>query len=93
MTEPVDNLNDRVAVSVPERPAYDVREVSPPGSPDEKVLLKMSLTSAAANLVTLAEGAEHGGNHASLSPYLTGIGAFVALMLLLWITTRFNRDR
>ncbi|QNP63264.1 hypothetical protein [Streptomyces genisteinicus] len=53
----------------------------------------MSLTSASANLVTLAEGAEHSGNHASLSPYLTGIGAFVALMLLLWITTRFNRDR
>jgi hypothetical protein len=54
----------------------------------------MSLTSAAAaNLVTLAEGAEHGGNHASLSPYVTGIGAFAVLMLLLWITTRFNRDR
>jgi hypothetical protein len=54
----------------------------------------MSLTSAAAaNLVTLAEGAEHGGNHASLNPYVTGIGAFAVLMLLLWITTRFNRDR
>ena len=36
---------------------------------------------------------EHGGNHESLSPYLTGGGAFVILMLLLWITTRFNRDR
>ncbi len=36
---------------------------------------------------------EHGGNHESLSPYVTGIGAFVILMLLLWITTRFNRDR
>ncbi|GGR40164.1 MULTISPECIES: hypothetical protein [Streptomyces] len=53
----------------------------------------MSLHSAAAHLVTLAEGAEHGGNHESLNPYLTGIGAFGALMLLLWITTRFNRDR
>jgi hypothetical protein len=53
----------------------------------------MSLTGTAANLVTLAEGAEHGGNHESLNPYVTGIGAFVALMLLLWITTRFNRDR
>ncbi|MEU3045124.1 MULTISPECIES: hypothetical protein [unclassified Streptomyces] len=52
----------------------------------------MSLTSAA-TLVTLAEGAEHGGNHQSLNPYVTGIGAFIALMLLLWITTRFNRDR
>ncbi|MFD3662945.1 hypothetical protein ACFWVF_20490 [Streptomyces sp. NPDC058659] len=54
----------------------------------------MSLHSTAANLVTLAEGAaEHGGNHDSLSPYLTGLGALGALLLLLWITTRFNRDR
>ncbi|WP_320783712.1 hypothetical protein [Streptomyces sp. CRN 30] len=54
----------------------------------------MSFHSTAAQLVTLAaEGEEHGGNHASLSPYLTGIGAFAVLMLLLWITTRFNRDR
>ncbi|KKD06266.1 MULTISPECIES: hypothetical protein [unclassified Streptomyces] len=54
----------------------------------------MSFHSAAAQLVTLAaEGEEHGGNHESLSPLLTGGGAFVALMLLLWITTRFNRDR
>ena len=29
----------------------------------------------------------------SLSPYLTGGGALLALFLLLWITTRFNRDR
>jgi hypothetical protein len=54
----------------------------------------MSLTgTAAAHLVTLAEGAEHGGNHQSLSPYLTGGGALFGLLLLLWITTRFNRDR
>ncbi|MFI9610804.1 hypothetical protein ACIHCM_03695 [Streptomyces sp. NPDC052023] len=54
----------------------------------------MSFHSAAAQLVTLAaEGEEHGGNHESLSPLLTGGGAFIALMLLLWITTRFNRDR
>ncbi|MGW1538806.1 hypothetical protein ACWCPM_00665 [Streptomyces sp. NPDC002309] len=54
----------------------------------------MSFHSAAAQLVTLAAGGEeHGGNHESLSPWLTGGGAFVALMLLLWITTRFNRDR
>ncbi len=55
----------------------------------------MSFHSTAAQLVTLAaEGEEHhGGNHASLNPYLTGIGAFVVLMLLLWVTTRFNRDR
>ncbi|MGP9020871.1 hypothetical protein [Streptomyces sp. CBMA152] len=53
----------------------------------------MSLHSTAANLVSLAEGTEHGGNHESLSPYVTGGGALVALLLLLWITTRFNRDR
>ncbi|MBT2675904.1 MULTISPECIES: hypothetical protein [unclassified Streptomyces] len=54
----------------------------------------MSFHSAAAQLVTLAaEGEEHGGNHESISPWLTGGGAFVILMLLLWITTRFNRDR
>ncbi|WP_217251882.1 hypothetical protein [Streptomyces sp. AC602_WCS936] len=55
----------------------------------------MSFHSTAAQIVTLAsEGGEgHGGNHESLSPYLTGIGAFVILMILLWITTRFNRDR
>ncbi|WP_460065543.1 hypothetical protein [Streptomyces sp. YKOK-I1] len=54
----------------------------------------MSLHSAAAQLVTLAaEGEEHGGNHESLNPLVTGGGAFIVLMLLLWITTRFNRDR
>ncbi|MET8484482.1 hypothetical protein [Streptomyces tendae] len=52
----------------------------------------MSLPLSAAQFVTLA-AEEHGGNHESLSPYVTGIGAFVILMLLLWITTRFNRDR
>ncbi|WP_037841021.1 hypothetical protein [Streptomyces sp. NRRL WC-3549] len=52
----------------------------------------MSLTNTAQHLVSLAEGGE-GGNHASLSPYVTGGGAFVVLILLLWITTRFNRDR
>lgn len=41
----------------------------------------------------LAEAGEHGGEHASLNPALTGGGALFALLLLLWITTRFNRDR
>ncbi|MFG2191604.1 hypothetical protein [Streptomyces sp. NPDC048639] len=54
----------------------------------------MSLLQPAHSLVTLAsEGGEHGGNHESLSPYLTGGGALFFLLLLLWITTRFNRDR
>ncbi|WP_175408915.1 hypothetical protein [Streptomyces sp. TRM64462] len=52
-----------------------------------------SLNSAATTLVTLAQGSEHGGNHESLNPYVTGGGALFALLLLLWITTRFNRDR
>ncbi|WP_326701860.1 hypothetical protein OG909_08935 [Streptomyces sp. NBC_01754] len=47
--------------------------------------------STAQQLVTLAEGG--GGNHESLNPYVTGGGAFIVLALLLWITTRFNRDR
>lgn len=55
----------------------------------------MSLQSTASHLVTLASGeaGKHVDEHASLSPLVTGGGAFVALMLLLWITTRFNRDR
>ncbi|MFF0432178.1 hypothetical protein ACFYU9_08145 [Streptomyces sp. NPDC004327] len=52
----------------------------------------MSLHATAANLVTLAEGAE-GGNHDSLNPFVTGGGALLVLLLLLWVTTRFNRDR
>ncbi|WP_208785226.1 hypothetical protein [Streptomyces griseorubiginosus] len=50
----------------------------------------MSLHTTAAHLVTLAE---EGGNHDSLNPAITGGGALVVLLLLLWITTRFNRDR
>ncbi|WP_018538031.1 MULTISPECIES: hypothetical protein [unclassified Streptomyces] len=53
----------------------------------------MSLHSAAQSLVTLAEAGQKGGQHESLSPYLTGGSALFILLLLLWITTRFNRDR
>ncbi len=54
----------------------------------------MSFHSAAAQLVTLAsEGGEHSGNHESLNPYLIGGLVLLALLTLLWITTRFNRDR
>ncbi|WP_171904209.1 hypothetical protein [Streptomyces abyssalis] len=38
-----------------------------------------------------SEGGEHG--HDPVLPYLTGGGSLLALLLLLWITTRFNRDR
>ncbi|MFJ5232101.1 hypothetical protein ACIQBJ_19650 [Kitasatospora sp. NPDC088391] len=42
-------------------------------------------------LARLAE--EGGGNHDSLNPYLTGGAALFILLLMLYITTRFNRDR
>ena len=54
----------------------------------------MTLPSAAHDaLTTLAAEGGHGGEHESLNPLVTGLGAFLALLLLLWITTRFNRDR
>lgn len=51
----------------------------------------MSIYSAAAPLVDLAEGGA--GNHESLNPLVVGGSALLLLLLLLWITTRFNRDR
>ncbi|WP_046581717.1 hypothetical protein [Streptomyces mangrovisoli] len=51
----------------------------------------MSSLSTVAQLATLAEA--EGGNHDSLNPLVTGGSAFIILLLLLWITTRFNRDR
>ncbi|GAA3823410.1 hypothetical protein GCM10022403_066080 [Streptomyces coacervatus] len=53
----------------------------------------MSFHGTAAQLATLAAEGEGGGNHESLSPYVTGGSALFILLLLLWITTRFNRDR
>ncbi|MFJ9408092.1 hypothetical protein [Streptomyces sp. NPDC101393] len=53
----------------------------------------MSLHTAAHSLVSLAEGGQEGGNHNSLNPFLTGGGALIVLLLLLWVVTRFNRDR
>jgi hypothetical protein len=53
----------------------------------------MTLPSTAHSaVVTLASGGE-GGEGVSLTPFYTGGGALFALLLLLWITTRFNRDR
>ncbi|MEV4441126.1 hypothetical protein AB0K09_19315 [Streptomyces sp. NPDC049577] len=53
------------------------------------------ITATAHNaLVTLAsKGEEHVDNHPSISPFMTGGAALVILLLLLWVTTRFNRDR
>lgn len=50
----------------------------------------MMSTATYAGLATLAEGGHH---HDSLNPFLTGGGALFILLALLWITTRFNRDR
>jgi hypothetical protein len=49
----------------------------------------LTASPAASALRTLAEG----GQHHSLNPYAIGGGALAALLLLLWITTRLNRDR
>jgi hypothetical protein len=57
------------------------------------VLLTMSLHTTAQSLVSLAAEPGHEGGHASLSPFVTGGGALFVLLLLLWVTTRFNRDR
>ncbi|MER6303975.1 hypothetical protein ABT247_31085 [Kitasatospora sp. NPDC001539] len=52
----------------------------------------MSTAAAALPVMNLlAEG--EGGNHDSLNPALTGGAALFILLLLLFITTRFNRDR
>ncbi|MEE1928405.1 hypothetical protein V1J52_09395 [Streptomyces sp. TRM 70351] len=53
----------------------------------------MTLLSAAPALSLLAETEEHGGPYASLNPWLIGAAGLAALLLMLWVTTRFNRDR
>jgi energy-converting hydrogenase Eha subunit B len=50
----------------------------------------MMLSSATTALSPLAS---EGGQHASLEPYLIGGLTLAALCVLLWITTRLNRDR
>jgi hypothetical protein len=42
-------------------------------------------------LTTLAEGGENA--HENMNPVLNGVATFVVLLLLLFVTTRFNRDR
>ncbi|WP_327069227.1 hypothetical protein OG500_26030 [Kitasatospora sp. NBC_01250] len=46
-------------------------------------------SSALPALTSLAEGS----NHQSLNPLLTGGSALFILFLLLFVVTRFNRDR
>jgi hypothetical protein len=53
---------------------------------------RTEMTPPAASLLSaLAE--EGGGGHEGIKPVLNGIIAFSILLLLLFITTRFNRDR
>lgn len=51
----------------------------------------MTVSHATHSLATFA--AEHGERHEGLNPAAVGAGCLLALLLLLWITTRFNRDR
>lgn len=44
-------------------------------------------------LTTLAVMADNGPKHDGINPPLNGIVAFLALLTLLFITTRLNRDR
>ncbi|MCX2969893.1 hypothetical protein WDH52_06935 [Streptomyces sp. TRM70308] len=55
--------------------------------------MTMTLPSSATALTLLAQSGEHGGQHASLNPWLIGGVGLLGLLTLLWITTRFNRDR
>ncbi|MFJ2781443.1 MULTISPECIES: hypothetical protein [unclassified Kitasatospora] len=50
-------------------------------------------TAAALPVLNLLASEGEGGNHESLNPYLTGGAALFILLLLLYVTTRFNRDR
>lgn len=56
--------------------------------------MTLSLPSAAADALTvLAESSEPGEHENTLNAYAVGGGALAVLLLLLWITTRLNRDR
>ncbi|MEU9128925.1 hypothetical protein AB0D08_12595 [Kitasatospora sp. NPDC048540] len=51
------------------------------------------MSHAALSALTQLAAESEGGNHDSLNPYLTGGSALFILLLLLFVTTRFNRDR
>ncbi|MFD7508094.1 hypothetical protein ACFV5N_01915 [Streptomyces sp. NPDC059853] len=51
----------------------------------------MNLPSSTAEALTTL--ASEGGGHDSLNPYFIGAGTLAGLLVLLWITTRLNRDR
>ena len=75
-------------------PAYHVATSLPAHSQEQakKTMLTTTASSSAHALVTLAsEGGEHA--HEGLNPAAVGAGTLLFLLLLLWVTTRFNRDR
>ncbi len=74
-------------------PAYDVAEISARYRPGLVLPTMTAFASAHTALATLASEGEHVDTHPSISPYMTGGAALVILLLLLWVTTRFNRDR
>ncbi|WP_158621489.1 MULTISPECIES: hypothetical protein [Streptomyces] len=52
-----------------------------------------ALTADSSVVETLLPLASEEGAHDSLNAYAIGGGALAGLLLLLWITTRLNRDR
>ncbi|MGW6919408.1 hypothetical protein ACWGB8_37175 [Kitasatospora sp. NPDC054939] len=50
-------------------------------------------TAAALPVLTLLANEGEGGGHDGLNPYVTGGAALFILLVLLYVTTRFNRDR
>lgn len=52
----------------------------------------MNLASSAYALTQLAQGGEHTSQH-SFNPMVVGAAALAILLILLLITTSFNRDR
>ncbi len=78
-------------------PAYDV-EARPPDDTGLATVTMSALTAAHDLAVSLASASESGGGgHESegstLNAYFVGGSALFILLLLLFITTRFNRDR
>lgn len=59
--------------------------------PTEKQRVYKPMSPTAASTVHLL--AESGGRHQSLNPVFIGGSAFVILLVMLLITTRFNKDR
>ncbi|MGW4898151.1 hypothetical protein ACWEQL_38805 [Kitasatospora sp. NPDC004240] len=51
------------------------------------------MTAAALPVLTMLANEGEASGHENLNPYLTGGAALFILLLMLYVTTRFNRDR